>query len=165
MPRRFQFSLRALLVAMLVVSAFLGGIHVERERRRRQNAAAWFADVTTVQHGVQTVRVRLADAPPFDGGGVQKLVRAVESRIETTTPYKVVDKSLEADSELAITVASQSKFQSSNQDGTVSITIKWVDKQGTQLQRPLSLRLARSLDEEMVSRLSQKIVTPLESPW
>lgn len=33
MPRP-QFTLRALLVAMLVVAAFFGGIRFERERRR-----------------------------------------------------------------------------------------------------------------------------------
>ncbi|HET6879768.1 MAG TPA: hypothetical protein VFI31_06425 [Pirellulales bacterium] len=38
MPRP-QFSLRALLIAMLVVAAFLGGIHFERERRRREDDA------------------------------------------------------------------------------------------------------------------------------
>ena len=37
MPR-FQVTLRALLVAMLVVAAFFAGIHVERERRRREDA-------------------------------------------------------------------------------------------------------------------------------
>ena len=33
MARRFQFSLRALLVAMMVVAAFFSGIHVERRRK------------------------------------------------------------------------------------------------------------------------------------
>jgi hypothetical protein len=37
--RRPQFTLRALLVAMLVVGAFLGGIQFERERRRRETEA------------------------------------------------------------------------------------------------------------------------------
>jgi|SRR6185437_4916842 len=40
MTRRFQFSLRALLVAMLVVAAFFGGTrvgeHCEKQRRRQQ---------------------------------------------------------------------------------------------------------------------------------
>ena len=31
MPRPFQFSLRALLVAMLVVAAFFGGMAVQRQ--------------------------------------------------------------------------------------------------------------------------------------
>ena len=39
MSRRFQFSLKTLLVAMLVAAAFFGGIHFERERRRREDAA------------------------------------------------------------------------------------------------------------------------------
>lgn len=38
MPRP-QFILRALLVAMLVVAAFLGGIHFERERQKRGEKA------------------------------------------------------------------------------------------------------------------------------
>ncbi|HET6879093.1 MAG TPA: hypothetical protein VFI31_02995 [Pirellulales bacterium] len=43
MTRRFQFSLRALLVAMLVVAAFFAGIHFERERRRRADEASALA--------------------------------------------------------------------------------------------------------------------------
>jgi hypothetical protein len=43
MSRRFQFSLRTLLVAMLVVAAFLGGIRFEREWRRREDQAAALA--------------------------------------------------------------------------------------------------------------------------
>jgi hypothetical protein len=39
MPRP-QFTLRALLVAMLVVGAFFGGIRFERERRKREDEAA-----------------------------------------------------------------------------------------------------------------------------
>jgi hypothetical protein len=35
---RPQFTLRALLIGMLVVAAFFGGIHFERERRRREGA-------------------------------------------------------------------------------------------------------------------------------
>ncbi|HWB12274.1 MAG TPA: hypothetical protein VG826_23805 [Pirellulales bacterium] len=35
MPRP-QFTLRALLVAMLVVGAFFAGVALERERQRRQ---------------------------------------------------------------------------------------------------------------------------------
>jgi hypothetical protein len=38
--RRPQFTLRALLVAMLVVAAFFAGIRFERERRRREDEAA-----------------------------------------------------------------------------------------------------------------------------
>jgi hypothetical protein len=37
MPRP-QFTLRALLLAMLVVAAFFGGVRFERERRRRADA-------------------------------------------------------------------------------------------------------------------------------
>lgn len=36
MPRRFQLSLRALLVAMPVVAAFFAGVRFERERARRE---------------------------------------------------------------------------------------------------------------------------------
>jgi hypothetical protein len=38
MPRP-QFTLRALLMAMLVVAAFFGGIRFERERQRREDRA------------------------------------------------------------------------------------------------------------------------------
>jgi hypothetical protein len=40
MPRRFQFSLKALLILMLAVACFFGGIRFERERRRREDEAA-----------------------------------------------------------------------------------------------------------------------------
>jgi len=43
MVRRFQFSLRALLVVILAVACFVGGIQFERERRRREDEAATFA--------------------------------------------------------------------------------------------------------------------------
>jgi hypothetical protein len=39
MSRRFQFSLRALLVVMLAVACFFGGIRFELERRRRADEA------------------------------------------------------------------------------------------------------------------------------
>ncbi len=42
MPRP-QFTLRALLVAMLAVGCFFGGIHFERERQRREDEAAKLA--------------------------------------------------------------------------------------------------------------------------
>lgn len=38
--RRPHFTLRTLFVAMLVVAAFFGGIHFERERRVREERAA-----------------------------------------------------------------------------------------------------------------------------
>jgi hypothetical protein len=37
---RPQFTIRALLIVMLVVAAFFAGIHLERERRRRADEAA-----------------------------------------------------------------------------------------------------------------------------
>jgi hypothetical protein len=43
MPRP-QFTLRALLVAMLVVGAFFGGIWFERERQRREDFKNLFWD-------------------------------------------------------------------------------------------------------------------------
>ncbi|HVX15046.1 MAG TPA: hypothetical protein VHC22_27895 [Pirellulales bacterium] len=38
--RRPQFTIRALLVLMLVVAAFFSGVRLERERRRRADEAA-----------------------------------------------------------------------------------------------------------------------------
>ena len=43
MSRRLQFSLKWVFVAMLVASAFFGGIHFERERRRREDATQGLA--------------------------------------------------------------------------------------------------------------------------
>lgn len=40
LPRRPQFTLRAVLVLMLAVACFFGGIRFERERRRREAEAA-----------------------------------------------------------------------------------------------------------------------------
>jgi hypothetical protein len=37
MNRRFQFSLKWMFVAMLVVGCFFAGIRFERERRRRED--------------------------------------------------------------------------------------------------------------------------------
>ena len=52
---RPQFTLRALLVTMLVVAAFFGGIRFERERRRRADEAANPIDFYIV-HGGGTFR-------------------------------------------------------------------------------------------------------------
>lgn len=51
MRRRFRFSLRALLVAMLVVAAFAGGMSVQRQLDRRKAAkSAW--DIVVGVHSV-----------------------------------------------------------------------------------------------------------------
>lgn len=60
MKRRFQFSLRALLIAMLCAAFFFGGIRFERERRRRADeAAANASSVPTKIYGGMIVQ-------PFD---------------------------------------------------------------------------------------------------
>ena len=41
--RRPQFTIRALLVAMLAAGCFFGGIRFERERQRREDEAAALA--------------------------------------------------------------------------------------------------------------------------
>jgi hypothetical protein len=56
MSRRFQFSLRTLLVLMLAVACFFGGIRFERERQRREEAAALKA-----QAEAEWVRFSFAD--------------------------------------------------------------------------------------------------------
>lgn len=43
MAKRFQFTLRTLLFALLIVAVFFGGIQFERERRRRADEAAAIA--------------------------------------------------------------------------------------------------------------------------
>jgi hypothetical protein len=49
--RRPQFSIRALLILMLVVAAFFGGIKFERERRIREERAAQKPVLGTSSHG------------------------------------------------------------------------------------------------------------------
>ena len=61
MPRRFQLSLRALLVAILAVVCFFGGIWFERERRRREDEAA----ARRLDAQIQTIRA------PFDYFGIK----------------------------------------------------------------------------------------------
>jgi hypothetical protein len=46
MGRRFQFSLRALLVLMLAVACFFAGVRFERERKRLEAEAAALATAT-----------------------------------------------------------------------------------------------------------------------
>jgi hypothetical protein len=45
MPRRFQFSLRGLLILMLAVACFCGGIVFEREHARRQAVQQGWVDI------------------------------------------------------------------------------------------------------------------------
>lgn len=40
MNRKFQFSVRAMLILMFGVACFFGGVRFERERRRREDAKA-----------------------------------------------------------------------------------------------------------------------------
>ena len=61
MPRRFQFSLRALLVLMLAVACFFGGIRFERERQRREAEAALAA--RNAERAAVLARMRQWTAP------------------------------------------------------------------------------------------------------
>ena len=76
--RRPQFSIRALLILMLVVAAFFGGIKFERERRTREERASHAPIATTPPSAgysvVQTIsadgattpgRVRLTEPEPL----------------------------------------------------------------------------------------------------
>jgi hypothetical protein len=56
MPRP-QFSIRTLLVAMLVVAAFFAGLRFERERRRHEDEAA--ALTAKAAHGMVQGRARM----------------------------------------------------------------------------------------------------------
>lgn len=64
MPRS-QFTLRSLLVAILVVAAFFAGMQLERERRRR-------ADLAEVQAVRSTVEYQLMPHPVQPGAPYQK---------------------------------------------------------------------------------------------
>ena len=63
MPRP-QYTLKTLLVAMLVVAAFFGGVRFERERRRRadEEAAALAAKAVPLRLPSRSAR------PPLDRG-------------------------------------------------------------------------------------------------
>jgi hypothetical protein len=65
MPRP-HFTLRVLLVAMLVVAAFLGGVRFERERRRRADQAsqceAFEADRNAMLNDMRQLQLTLAES-------------------------------------------------------------------------------------------------------
>jgi hypothetical protein len=67
MPRP-QFTLRSLLVAMLVVAAFFAGIRFERERDRREHEARLFARLSS---GQRTYVKRTAEAY---GVGLRRII-------------------------------------------------------------------------------------------
>lgn len=51
MHRRFQFGLRALLLAMLIAAAFFGGMAVQRQLDRRKAPKAAPVDIVVGVHG------------------------------------------------------------------------------------------------------------------
>jgi hypothetical protein len=64
MRRRFQFSLRALLMAMLIIATFFAGIHFERAwRRRADEAAALAAQRQHVMYFTDDVRIVMPELP------------------------------------------------------------------------------------------------------
>lgn len=73
MPRP-NFNIRALLVATLVVAAFFGGIHFERELERRADERRYELDLTGAQSGFfsegplrpEELRALLAEPPTVD---------------------------------------------------------------------------------------------------
>ena len=80
MSRRFQFSLRALLVLMLAVACFFAGIRFERERRRREEEAAQqAANTPTVQKGPK--RGKIEDTYDKFDYPVDRLPRLSPNRI------------------------------------------------------------------------------------
>jgi hypothetical protein len=150
---------------MLATATFFAGIRFERERRRRQDLEEGSNDATMFPRRIQTVRVRIAGTASFANRIDGRLAEAVEQRIETMSPYKVVTRDSESDSELSITVADKSASQSSSEDNTASITTKWVDKQGSMLRPSFTRRLDDSLDERAINRMAQQIVGQMEATW
>ncbi|HET6880815.1 MAG TPA: hypothetical protein VFI31_11710 [Pirellulales bacterium] len=61
---RLQFTLRALLVALLVVGAFFAGIHIERERCRQEDDAQ---EILPAKPGVLTVKPPFTRVYPVEG--------------------------------------------------------------------------------------------------
>ena len=122
MPRP-QFTISSLLVAMLVVAAFFGGIAFEQRQKQPDSTAS----------PVTTVYVRLVEATNLPHGKAERLLDAVRLQIELTTPFKVVASKSEADSELLCTV--------SVTDNAQQIKVEWVDRHGAKLKPPVSIPL------------------------
>ncbi len=77
MPRLHQFTLRALLVAMLAAACFFGGIRFERERQRREDEwTAWgqFVGIAVIDpsaaNRVETLLQRNGIEPIIEGSVV-----------------------------------------------------------------------------------------------
>lgn len=146
MPRP-RFTLRALLVAMLVVAAFFGGIHFEQRWERRDSS---------VQHGVQTVYVRLVDSTTLRRDKTEQFLEAVRSQIEVATPYKVVASTSEADSELLCTISITGDAQ--------QIKVEWIDRRGAKLKPPVSIALD-DLSEREITYTANNIAVLVEPAW
>jgi hypothetical protein len=78
MPRP-QFTIRALLVAMLVVAAFFAGIRFERERQRRadERAAALAPKATVTQGTLTTIDIN------------EKSGEVIDRKVEWSPPSQV----------------------------------------------------------------------------
>jgi hypothetical protein len=73
MSRRFQFSLRALLMVMLVVAAFFGGIRFERERRRRADEKEAATMMDNLQGGTFRQQTIYINAPDYRSPSTEAL--------------------------------------------------------------------------------------------
>lgn len=144
MPRP-RFTIRALLMVMLVVAAFFGGIHFEQRRKQPDS---------TVPHGIKTVHVRLVDATQLRRDKTEQLLDAVRSQIELTTPFKAVACPSDADSELLCSVA----------DDAQQIKVEWVDRQGAKLKPPISLPLD-DLSAGGINYTANGIANLVEPAW
>ncbi|HEV3341644.1 MAG TPA: hypothetical protein VG125_14860 [Pirellulales bacterium] len=147
--RRPQFTIRALLVAMLAAACFFGGIHFEQHRK-------------AVPRGVQTIYVRMAKVTKLPADRGKQLAEAVCLRIETVTPYKAVTVPSEADSELVCTVSADRQTQNVGE-----LTVKWVDSNGVGLQSPyrFAFPLSELWDERAIHHLAEEIAAMVEAPW
>jgi hypothetical protein len=123
MPRP-QFTIRALLVVVLFVAAFFGGIHFERR---------WKHPDSTVGQRVKTIYLRPVDAMQLRRDTAEQLLDAVRLQIELTTPFKAVARSSEADSELLCTV--------SVAGDALQIKVEWKDRHGAQLKPLVAIPL------------------------
>ena len=78
--KRPQFTLRALLVAVLVVAAFFAGIHFERERQRRADLEmerlASEAERARVMREAMAIQARLSQS----SARLQKALQEIQER-------------------------------------------------------------------------------------
>jgi hypothetical protein len=93
MSRRFQFSLRALLVAMLVVAAFFGGMAIQEKIASFQRSQREKDLEEVIRQLREQVYQRVLESHQLDDQafGLQEKVRALEEQLAKERRKKSAD--------------------------------------------------------------------------